>query len=125
MSRYAAIAAVALATLALSVTGCDECDDEGQTWCEGDVVMVCEVDEDDGDWETDDDDWEEDDGEDDGDEAGEVVAEILILLIIAIVDASDEHHVAREAIDCAEYGLVCAERRSPEEGTYAVCEHEG
>lgn len=101
----------AIGFLLLACLGCDECDYEGQTWCDDDRVMICHYRADDGD-------LREDSYDDAGDGAliiGELLAELF--------ETTDDVYAAEVSQDCAAYDEVCKERTADGETT-AYCGHD-
>ena len=83
--------------------GCDSGCDAGETWCDGDMIILC----------VSDDDYWEDEYDDD---CGFLCA---LLDFIDEVNRNDTH--PEEDFDCADIDKMCVEIEDDNNDTYAVC----
>ena len=88
-----------------AAVGCDSGCDVGETWCDGDLIILCVSDDDDDYWE-----------DDYGDSCGFFCD---LLDFIDAVDRNDTH--AEEDFDYADIDKTCVEKSDDNDDTYAVC----
>ncbi len=88
----------------LTTIGCESGCDAGETWCDGDVIILCVSDDDDY--------WE-----DDYDDSCGFFCDLLDL--IDTLNRNDTH--PEEDFDCTDIDKTCVEKSDDNDDTYAVC----